>query len=62
MAWAKAMHRTITQADFYLACQVNDVLTPWSIVPVRKPARLRSTKDNTGGGMWRRQQGMRCWI
>ena len=59
MARAKAMHRAIAQADFYLARQVDDVLPPWGSVPVGKTARLRSTKDNVGGGMRRRQLGVR---
>jgi hypothetical protein len=62
MARAKAMHRAIAQADFYLARQVDDVLPPWGIVPVRKTARLRSTKDNVGGGMRRCQLGVRGGI
>ena len=55
MTRAKAMHRAIAQADFHLARQVNDVLPPRGSVPVGKTARLRSTKDNIGGGMRRRQ-------
>jgi hypothetical protein len=62
MAWAKAMHGAVAQTDFYLARQVNDILTPWGIVPVRKTAWLRSTKDNTGGRLWRRQLGVGCWV
>src|SRR4029453_9447882 len=54
MPRAKPMHGAISQADFYLPSEIDDVLPPWGIVPVRKTARLCGPKDNPGCGLQRR--------
>jgi hypothetical protein len=51
MTRAEAVHRPISQADFHFPSEIDDILPPWGIVPVRKTTRLRGPKDNPSRGM-----------
>ena len=55
MTRAEAVHRAISQPDFHLASQIDDVLPPWGIVPIAKTARFRGPKDNPSRRLQRGQ-------